>query len=323
MRNVKDKFTAVAWAALLLSPVVSHSETLVNSSFDPPAITGQSYDPTVVTEGPEGTFTFIATFCNKPVSQALGNRLESRTAELTGGNELLNRISGSGANSVLALPPTDGYADLDLAPGECVPVTYEIGLQQRAPFQFFVDMWLDPPTQLFSNGTVRGAVYQIGQSVDDFILGDRGNRGDPLVPYPDPIKGVKWKGVNAIFNIDPGNEFRIRIYESRCWPLPRALGDRPVTGWDDPFYEAVVTASRVVDAANNVYEYTASIPEFTPTSGCRYFLGIENTSNAGGYDQGGWGWNRQTCFFCTDQWAYEWIGRWDLVSERYSFELTD
>jgi hypothetical protein len=315
-------FIVLAWAGLLLSPAVSHSETLVNASFDPPAISGQSYDPTPATDAPAGVFTFIATFCNKATSQPLGNRLESRTAELTGGNELLNRSSGSGATSVLAFPPIDGYADLDLAPGECVPVTYEIGLQQRAPFQFFVDTWLYPPTQLFSNGTVQGDVYRVGRVVDDFILGVR---SDPLVPGP-TIKGVKWKGVNSIFGVDPGNEFRIRIYESnRCVPPPRTVGTRPNTGWDDPIYEAVVTASRVVDAANNVYEYTASIPEFTPTAGCRYFLGIENTSNAGGFDQGGWAWNWDTCFFC-DQYAWPWTGSdWGLVilQDIHAFELTD
>jgi hypothetical protein len=299
-------FIVLAWAGLLLSPAVSHSETLVNASFDPPAISGQSYDPTPTTDAPAGVFTFIATFCNKPTSQALGNRLESRTAELTGGNELLNRTSGSGATSVLAFPPIDGYADLDLAPGECVPVTYEIGLQQRAPFQFFVDTWLYPPTQLFSNGA-QGSAWTIVQAVDDFILGVR---SDPLVPGPS-IKGVKWKGVNPIFNTDPGNEFRIRIYESnRCVPPPQTVGTRPGTGWDAPFYEAVVTASRVgtgvsIGSGGEVYEYTASIPEFTPTAGCRYFLGIENTFRDPIIGDA-WGWVWETCFNCFDEYR-QWL----------------
>ena len=154
---------AFGLAALFLLPAVSHSETLVSGSFDPPIITNQVYDPTPVTDGPAGTFSFIATYCNKGSSAALGKGLESRTAILTGGNELLNRTSGSGATSDLAFPQADDYADLDLRASECVAVTYEIGLQQRAPFQFFVDIWLNPsvtsvvggPDQAISGHTVQ------------------------------------------------------------------------------------------------------------------------------------------------------------------------
>jgi hypothetical protein len=323
------RLAPVAVAGMLLFPGVSNAEILVNTSFDPPTISGQSYDPTPVPDGPLGTFKFDADFCNATANQDLGYRLESRTAELGGGNELLNRTGGSGDTSVLAFPPIDGYADVDLKPAECVQVTYEIGLQTLDPFRFFVDIWFDaaaviglnPPSNTFSPPYTSD---NTGRFVDDFIVGDRPpGRGDPLVPGP-TFKGLKWKGQKLTFGIDPGNEFRVRIYQARCNPRPRAVGTSPTTGYDAPIYEAVVTASSTPDPCRDC-DYTASIPWFTPLEGCRYFLLIENTSTAGGVDQGGWGWTRGFRIQVGPQnYAYRWDGsRWRLQDNRFWFQFTD
>lgn len=296
-------FTVLAWAVLLLSPALSHSETLVNASFDPPAITGQSYDPTAVAEGPAGTFNFIATFCNKATSQPLGDRLESGTAVLTGGNELLNRTWGSGASSILEFPQTGGYANLNLAPGDCVPITYEIGLQQRAPFQFFVDIWLKQV--IYSNGYVNlRAEYSTEPVAEDFVLQSGAN----------VIGGVRWNGVNPVPGIDPGNSFTIRIYESHI------LGSEPRTDYDNPIYQEDVTASRVPTSFSNlagvVYEYRADLATpFTATPGATYYLAIANAN-------GKWGWSWG--YLLTDH-ASQWAGSgWSyLANDRFSFTLTD
>lgn len=137
--------------ALLIAGSHAAAETLVNGDLIPPApvVSGQSYNSTPVTDGPGGTFSFIATVCNgdNNGAGAQGEGLESRTATLTNGNVLLNRESGTppGVDSVLKFPETGDYADKSLAPGECVAVPYQIGLQARARFELYVDFWLPDP----------------------------------------------------------------------------------------------------------------------------------------------------------------------------------
>jgi hypothetical protein len=98
-----------------------------------------SFDPTPIPDGPAGTFSFTAEFCN------IGNmpliQLKSVTTVLTGGNLLLNRDSDtpSGVGAELTFPANGGYTDLMLTGGECVAVDYVIGLAIRAPFKFFVN----------------------------------------------------------------------------------------------------------------------------------------------------------------------------------------
>jgi YVTN family beta-propeller protein len=99
-----------------------------------------SFDPMPVTDGPAGTFTIVTQFCNSgPNTLTL---LKSLTTILTEGNILLNRDAGTpgGVGSVLTFPAVQGFADRLLGPNECVPVTYRIGLQSTATFDFFVDV---------------------------------------------------------------------------------------------------------------------------------------------------------------------------------------
>ena len=99
-----------------------------------------SHDPAPVVGGPAGTFTLVEEFCNKgPNTLTL---LQSVTTTLTGGNILLNRDAGTpiGVGSVLTFPSSEGFADRLLGPGECVTVTYKIGLATKEPFDFFVDV---------------------------------------------------------------------------------------------------------------------------------------------------------------------------------------
>ena len=68
--------------------------------------------------------------------------LQSVTTTLTGGNILLNRDGGTpmGVGSVLTFPASEGFADRLLDPGECVTVTYKIGLASDTVRPFFVDV---------------------------------------------------------------------------------------------------------------------------------------------------------------------------------------
>lgn len=122
-----------------------------NAAFNPPVLSGKSYNPTPVPEGPAGVFSFTAHFCNDHHSAYPLSGLASRTITLTNNNCLLNRdygptgtpsgaVSPCGVDSVLDFPATGGYSDYALAVGECVDVTYQIGLQQRKGFSFFVDV---------------------------------------------------------------------------------------------------------------------------------------------------------------------------------------
>ena len=98
------------------------------------------FDPTPVPEGPAGTFAFTAEFCNAGSRHLTA--LASETRELTSGNALRNRDSGTppAVGSILIFSANHGYTDMRLDPGECVEVLYQIGLARRAPFRFFVDV---------------------------------------------------------------------------------------------------------------------------------------------------------------------------------------
>ena len=98
------------------------------------------FDPTPVPEGPAGTFAFTAEFCNTGSRHLTA--LASETRELTRGNALRNRDSGTppAVGSILTFSANHGYTDMRLDPGECVEVLYQIGLARRAPFRFFVDV---------------------------------------------------------------------------------------------------------------------------------------------------------------------------------------
>ena len=93
-----------------------------------------------VPEGPAGTFSFSAEFCNVGTKQLTA--LKSVTTTLSAGNALTNRDDGSpaGVGSERTFPTTGDYSDGVLSPGECVDVLYVIGLAAKAPFAFNVDV---------------------------------------------------------------------------------------------------------------------------------------------------------------------------------------
>jgi DNA-binding beta-propeller fold protein YncE len=114
--------------------------TQINDEFAEPLKKSQATDPTPVVGGAAGTFTLVEEFCNDGPNKL--TLLQSVTATLTGGNILLNRDGGTdpGVGSVLTFPSSEGFADRILDPGECVAVTYKIGLATPDPFEFFVDV---------------------------------------------------------------------------------------------------------------------------------------------------------------------------------------
>jgi len=98
-----------------------------------------AFDPTPVQDGPAGTFSFTAAFCNIGAKPLI--LLKSVTTTLTGGNVLLNRDVGTppGVGSAHRFPATQGFADGVLSAGECVDVPYLIGLATNTSFEFLVD----------------------------------------------------------------------------------------------------------------------------------------------------------------------------------------
>jgi YVTN family beta-propeller protein len=136
----------------------------------------QSTDPTPVMGAPAGTFTLMEEFCNTGPNKL--TLLQSVTTTLTGGNILLNRDGGTpaGVGSVLTFPSSDGFADRILGPGECVTVTYRIGLQSTDAFDFFVDVVggvVDPPVAANTAARTTGVTAQgdgSGQSGQSIAL---------------------------------------------------------------------------------------------------------------------------------------------------------
>jgi hypothetical protein len=125
---------------------LAQAAAIVNADLNPPPISNQTYDPTPVPEGPAGMFSFIAKFCANSSSPDI-SAMYSRTERLDHSNSLINRdrdgagVPPGGVGSELDFPPTLDYADMILAPNECVDVTYEIGLAERRRFSFFVDVY--------------------------------------------------------------------------------------------------------------------------------------------------------------------------------------
>jgi hypothetical protein len=127
-----------------------------NAAFSTPVISNQRTDPPAVPpklEALVGIFSFDATFCNAHNSAYPLTGLVTQTVTLTNNNCLVNRLYGPvgtpsldpglqpcGVDSVLDFPVTDGYSDYALAVPECVTVHYQIGLQNRNRFSFFVDV---------------------------------------------------------------------------------------------------------------------------------------------------------------------------------------
>jgi hypothetical protein len=96
-------------------------------------------DPTPVPGGPAGTFTVTATFTN--TSEAPLRVPFFEVTALSGGNLLLN---ADGTPGGVGATLTSAVGDRVLAPGETVAVDFIIGLQARARFTFFVDLFGEP-----------------------------------------------------------------------------------------------------------------------------------------------------------------------------------
>ena len=98
-----------------------------------------TFDPTPVMDGPAGQFTITATFTNTSATPL--HFPFFTVTELSGDNLLLDAdegVQGVGATVPLVM------ADEVLAPGATVTVEFVIGLQEQAPFTFFVDLFAEP-----------------------------------------------------------------------------------------------------------------------------------------------------------------------------------
>ena len=148
-----------------------------NAAFKKPVISNQYTDITYTPPGaPHGIFSFTAKFCNNgavPLSNLVSRTFTIDPLTVGLSNHLLNRHYGqpitptnpgkelpcpppyststpsgdgtspSSIGSVLDFPIIDDYSDQVLAAGECVCVFYQIGLEQRKRFSFFVDIYGD------------------------------------------------------------------------------------------------------------------------------------------------------------------------------------
>ena len=116
-----------------VSMTVEPAPVLVNDLLDNTNI-ATSYDRRDP-RAPAGVYTIEATFHN--VSEATLYDLYFLVVELTNGNLLLNADGGpGGVGSILSVTNPES-----LAPGESVTVVFEIGLQRRKAFDFFVDIY--------------------------------------------------------------------------------------------------------------------------------------------------------------------------------------
>ena len=134
-----DSFTykvsdGVATSLPVAVTIMVNPATIVNDLL---TLDGQetSFDATPqLPHAPAGVFTIQATFTNQGAASIANPFFNVVT--LTRGNLLLNADDGpNGVGATVTLPPP---ADL-LEPGEQVTVRFTIGLQNRQPFDFFVD----------------------------------------------------------------------------------------------------------------------------------------------------------------------------------------
>jgi hypothetical protein len=95
-----------------------------------------SLDATPVPGGPAGTFFINATLTNTS-NQTIGEPFVE-VVTLTGGNLLLNAEGGrGGVGARIKLP----NGSTGFGPGASRTVQFQIGLQQKAPFTFFIDVF--------------------------------------------------------------------------------------------------------------------------------------------------------------------------------------
>jgi parallel beta helix pectate lyase-like protein len=127
-----DGLVACDIGAFEFFPLVNDLVTL-----DPDLDTG--FDPTPVPGGPAGTFTVTATFTNTSATPLRAPFFE--VTALSGGNLLLNADDGPGGVGATLTP---AVGDGVLAPGETVAADFVLGLQERTPFTFVVELFGEP-----------------------------------------------------------------------------------------------------------------------------------------------------------------------------------
>lgn len=94
--------------------------------------------------GVSGTFSFTGSLLALPGSPPLRD-LQLQVHTLTNDNLLQNADSGPARiAATLTVPTAGGYSDGVLTPGEAVDVPFVICLQDRSPFQLFVDVLGEP-----------------------------------------------------------------------------------------------------------------------------------------------------------------------------------
>ena len=97
-----------------------------------------SFSPTAAPGGPAGTFTVTAVLTNTSTENIL-EPINAIVSTLTNGNKLLSATEGDGGMG--SKQAIDVGADDLLIPNESVTVQFRIGLANRTPFSFFVDVW--------------------------------------------------------------------------------------------------------------------------------------------------------------------------------------
>ncbi len=131
-----EGFTLVGgfWAASSASILEEPTPEIINDALtlDGPNTSYNPDDP----RAPAGVFTVTATWTN--TSRDSFTDVFVEVVVLSGGNILLNRDSGDGGVGSRISINLDG--DGVLSPGESFTQIFEIGLQQRAPFDFFVNV---------------------------------------------------------------------------------------------------------------------------------------------------------------------------------------
>jgi hypothetical protein len=195
----RDGTAACDIGAFEFFPIVNAFVTL-----DPALDTAS--DPTPVPGGPAGTFTVTATFTNTSETPLRFPFFE--VTALSGGNLLLNADEEPGGVGATLTP---AVADRVLAPDETVVVDFVIGLQARARFTFFVDLFGEPIEDAAeAPGTVRKLIVVSNRSAGEPSrplesdtareplgrrAGDALTAGAPARPQPfrfefDPAAGV-------------------------------------------------------------------------------------------------------------------------------------
>jgi hypothetical protein len=96
------------------------------------------FNPSPAPGGPAGVFTVIAVLTNTS-TEIIHEPINAIVSTLTNGNRLITATEGNGG--VGSKQAIDAGTDNILKPNESATVQFRIGLANRSPFSFFVDVW--------------------------------------------------------------------------------------------------------------------------------------------------------------------------------------